>query len=157
VIDMVWTALLEQQLYPLPASRDDSATSMALGKIGESLANHASNYLNSADNITVTIILLHHSSAPFVPAPSTSSSLSRPSYRSGSSLSSEEKPFASSSSGSTSAYSSRSSPRETSNNATAAAVPVPYGSGSGAAEKRKTESAVSEDDLMRFLMDDSNF
>jgi hypothetical protein len=145
---MVWAAVLEQQLYPLPASPDESFISAALGKIGESLANHASNSLNSADNITVTIVLLRHSSAPLAAAATSSR---RPSYRSGDSLSEEK---------SSVSYSSRSSavsgtqkaisPRDS---ASHAAAPHP----SGAAEKRKTESGVSDDDLMRFLMDDSNF
>jgi serine/threonine protein phosphatase PrpC len=145
VVDMVWTALSEQQLYPISGSPDETFISSALDKIGESLANHACQALNSADNITVMIILLRHSSSPLTSAPAPR----RSSRIADSSSYSEDKPV----------------PNSTARSSAKVLPPPREGGGggsgsqsaSGAAEKRKLETGVSEDDLMRFLMDDSNF
>jgi hypothetical protein len=145
---MVWAALSEQQLYPLSSAPDETLVSSALGKIGEALANHACHALHSADNITVTIILLRHSSSPLPTAVATAQAPRRSSRlmdSASASLPSEDKPSAT---------------RSTAKGLPAPRVTNSSGSGqsaSGAAEKRKLETGVSEDDLMRFLMDDSNF
>jgi hypothetical protein len=147
---MVWAALSEQQLYPLSSAPDETLVSSALGKIGEALANHACHALHSADNITVTIILLRHSSSPLPTAVATAHNpnprrSSRLMDSASASLPSEDKPSAT---------------RSTAKGLPAPRVTNSSGSGqsaSGAAEKRKLETGVSEDDLMRFLMDDSNF
>lgn len=138
---MVWAALTEQQLYPLPPSPDEALIAAALGKIGESLANHACNNLNSADNITVTIILLRHSNGP---PPQSSNRLYRPAL--------EVPPTEEKISGDYSSRSVQAGRPLGGREATSSG-----GVGSVAAEKRKIESGVSDDDLMRFLMDDSNF
>lgn len=142
---MVWSALIEQQLYPLPPSPDESLISSALGKIGESLANHACNNLNSADNITVTIILLRHSNGP---PPASAQRLYRPALD----IPPSEQKI--STNHSTRSMNSRISNENVVNRS---AESGSSSVGSIAAEKRKIESGVSDDDLMRFLMDDSNF
>jgi serine/threonine protein phosphatase PrpC len=154
VVDTVWTALTEQNLYPVPCTgnqaideRARAAVVSELGKIGEMLASHACNTLNSSDNITVTIILLQHN---------LNKRNDRERGEGGEKMISPRARYTPTSQSFISSSNSTSPIESSSRSNSVPPVNLPSGNG-GLAEKRKIESKVDDDDLMRFLLDDSNF
>lgn len=182
---MVWASITEQHLLPFTDQIDENYLTTSLGKIGESLANHACNVLNSADNITVTIILLRHSATSSIsrrnsnPTLVSTSAISYLSSQTTATTTPQISPFNqnndsvfelistnnnSSINKSNNPYSSNYRDRTTTSTTTTSTASLSSTSATSSQrnenitnEKRKNESEVSEDDLMRFLLDDSNF
>lgn len=120
-----------------------------LGRIADLMANHACHVLNSQDNITVTIVVLAH--RPLLAGGSKCAS------RTGSASGGNPGYGHSTSSGGLSARGSEIDVIDYGSRVSSSHQPVAVPASSSSAHQCSSSSAQGEDDLMDFLLDDSNF